>query len=448
MAEPPPRTPPDPPEDETVVVPAAEPPLDETVVVPAAEPPLDETVVVDAWEPETAVFVEAEPEVVVEETEVPPRRPPLVWPWLLAFLVAVLAGLGAYYFLTQEDEKTVPAVIGLRQEPAEASVRDAGLDPQATRQDSSRPRGVVLEQDPEPGAKVDEGSDVRLVVSNGPARETVPEVVGETEAAATSALTDSGFKADVTKAFSDKKAGTVVSQEPKGGTNLKEGSTVALTISQGSKPVTVPDVVGTTSSEATATLRDAGLQVNVVAVPSDEPSGTVIAQSPAAGQEAKSGAAVRLNVAQAAAETTTAPAATTAAPEPATVPEAVGKELAVAAQEFAAQGLKVAVQYVPSNEAAGRVVAQAQPAGTKRKRGDTVQVNVSIGAEPAAATGVPDVVGRRQDQGRRTLEQAGFEVLALSVSGSEVRNESPVASQTPGGGASIPRGSLVILYVG
>jgi serine/threonine-protein kinase len=93
------------------------------------------------------------------------------------------------------------------------------------------------------------------------------------------------------------------------------------------------------------------------------------------------------------------------------------------------------------------VVAQAQPAGTERSRGDTVQLNVSIGPEPAAATEVPDVVGRRLDQGRRTLEQAGFEVLALALDG-EVRNESPIASQTPSAGASVPRGSLVLLYLG
>ena len=102
----------------------------------------------------------------------------------------------------------------------------------------------------------------------------------------------------------------------------------------------------------------------------------------------------------------------------------------------------MSVQYVPSAEEQGRVVAQAQPAGTERQRGDAIQLNVSIGAQPAAEAAVPDVVGRRQDEGRRTLEQAGFEVLALNLNG-QVRNESPVTSQTPAGGANIPGGSLV-----
>jgi serine/threonine-protein kinase len=310
------------------------------------DPADDETVIVDdAWGPEEQVFVEQ------TETVPPPRRPPTIWPWLLAFLVLVLAGLAAAYFLTRDDD---------------------GAPPPTT---------------------------------------------------ATTATTAS----------------------------TTTETTAAL--------VRVPDVVGTTSSEATRALRDVGFDVDVVAVPSDEPPGTVVAQNPAPGSEAAKGAKVRINVARAAAGTTTnattAPTATTspstttapAAPQPATVPDVVGQELADAARAFAEEGLKVSVQYVPSDDAAGRVIAQAQPAGTERKRGDTVQVNVSIGAQPAAETPVPDVVGQRQDRARASLAQTGFEVLALNLQSGEVRREDVVASQTPAGGASIPRGSLVILYV-
>jgi eukaryotic-like serine/threonine-protein kinase len=271
----------------------------------------------------------------------------------------------------------------------------------------------------------------------------------------------------VTKAFSDKEAGIVVAQEPKAGANLKEGETVALTVSKGGRPVAVPDVVGTTSSEATATLQATGLNVNVVGVPSSQPSGTVVAQSPAAGEEVPAGSSVRLNVAQApgqtttgqttTAQTTTQPAATTPPPAttteapatgPATVPDAVGDELADAAAAFGAEGLKVAVDYVPSSEPQGRVIAQARPAGTELERGDTVQVNVSIGSDPAAAASVPNVTGRRLDEARQALEQAGFEVLAVNrLGGNRARNSRTVASQTPAAGASIPGGALVLLYV-
>jgi serine/threonine-protein kinase len=291
------------------------------------EPSEDETVVANDWptRPESQ-------NVVVEHTEtVPPRRRlPEIWPWLLALLVLVLAGLAAAYFITRDDD-----------EPASTT--------------------------------------------------TAPT------ASTTTATTD---------------------------------TTAAL--------VSVPDVVGTTSSEATATLRDAGFEANVVAVPSDRPSGQVVAQNPAAGTESPEGSTVRLNVAQ-------APPATTAPPEPATVPEVVGDELADAAKAFGDEGLKVAVQYVPSSEPQGRVVAQAQPAGTERERGDTVQVNVSTGPEPAPAVEVPNVAGAEEKEARKSLERAGFEVLDVEFEGNR---PGVVISQSPKGGASIPRGSLVILYGG
>ena len=226
-------------------------------------------------------------------------------------------------------------------------------------------------------------------------------------------------------------------------------STAATTRPQ----VTVPDVVGTTSSEATATLRDAGLDVNLVSVPSDRSPGTVIAQNPPAGAEAADGSTVRLNVAEAAkpAPTTTAPgttAPTTTAPEPAAVPDVVGQELADAARSFSEEGLKVAVVYVPSNEPAGSVVAQARPPGAELQSGDTVQLNVSTGADPAPDVQVPDVTGEKRAGGQDQLKSAGFEVLTLQERATDRSRVGSVLSQTPSGGANIPRGSLVIVYVG
>ena len=198
--------------------------------------------------------------------------------------------------------------------------------------------------------------------------------------------------------------------------------------------VRVPDVVGTTSSEATATLRDAGFEANVVAVPSDRPSRQVVAQNPAAGKRRAGrldGAAERRAASLARRRRRRRrrplrprrpPPATTAPPEPATVPDVVGKELADAARAFADEGLKVAVQYVPSDEPQGRVVAQAQPAGTELERGDTVQVNVSNGPEPGGrhrrCRTWSAAAGPRR---ATTLERAGFEVLAIELDGNRHR---------------------------
>jgi eukaryotic-like serine/threonine-protein kinase len=216
-------------------------------------------------------------------------------------------------------------------------------------------------------------------------------------------------------------------------------------------------------------LREAGFEANLVSVPSDRPPGTVVAQDPAPGTTQPEGTGVRLNVAEEAQAATTGAttttgtttasttttgtttAATTTAPppqpRPAVVPDVVGQELAGGARAFADEGLKASVAYVPSQEPFGRVVAQAQPAGTELERGATVQLNVSTGPEPAEKVTVPRAVGETLGDGRDALEQAGFEVLALTVGEGEIRNESTIVSQSPAGGASIPRGALVLLYV-
>ncbi len=429
--------------------------LDETVVRDGS---LDETVVRDEWGNETVVgagatVVPDEPLLVEEQEEVAERRAPLIWPYLLAFLVLVLAGLGAYWYFSQEDTNTVPAVVGQLEPNAEASVREAGFEPRSEPEESERPVGVVLEQSPEGGTELEEGKTVVLSVSSGPAEGAVPDVVGEQTDDAVAAVEEAGFEAKVTEVFADEEEGIVVEQDPAAGGNLREGATVELSASKGREPVEVPDVVGTTSSEATAALRDAGLEANLVSVPSRRPAGTVIAQNPRAGSTVDSGSSVRLNVSQSPGTTTTTTTTTeqtTTAPEPTPapgiVPDAVGQELSEGARAFGDEGLKVAVSYVPSQEAQGTIVAQAQAAGTELQRGDTVQVNVSNGADPAAATAVPDVVGETTAAARSQLDDAGFEVLAIEVedSGSE---EGTVLSQTPAGGASVPGGSLVILYV-
>ena len=228
-------------------------------------------------------------------------------------------------------------------------------------------------------------------------------------------------------------------------------STVATTTAQ----VTVPDVVGTTSSEATATLRGAGLDANLVSVPSDRSPGTVIAQNPSAGEEVSDGSTVRLNVAEAAkpAATTTAPETTapttTAAPEPATVPDVVGQELADAARDFNEEGLKVAVVYVPSNEPAGQRRGTGATAGCRAPGGrhrSAERLDRRRARARRAGSGC-----HRRETGRRTGSAEVRRIRGAHARRAETDDRSRVGSvlsQTPSGGANIPRGSLVLLYVG
>jgi VWFA-related protein len=132
-----------------------------------------------------------------------------------------------------------------------------------------------------------------------PSSFAVPNVTGQTQAAATIAITDAGLvvrDGGVTEQSSSTVApGTVISQNPPAGTNVAHGSPVDLVVSSG---VAVPDVAGQTQAAATSAITAASLMVGTVTQQSSSTvaSGSVISQSPAAGKNVAGGSAVNLVV--------------------------------------------------------------------------------------------------------------------------------------------------------
>jgi beta-lactam-binding protein with PASTA domain len=103
------------------------------------------------------------------------------------------------------------------------------------------------------------------------------------------------------------------------------------------------------------------------------------------------------------------PGAPTTGPGSATTaPDAIGTDIADAAEDFADAGLRVSIDYIPSNEPAGTVATQANPAGTELQRGDTVGLGVSTGTSTAGNLRVPDVTGQPEPDATDALENVGF----------------------------------------
>lgn len=114
----------------------------------------------------------------------------------------------------------------------------------------------------------------------------VPNVIGLSQAAASSSLAGSGFATGAVSQVSSATIaiGSVISQSPSGGSTVPSGEQVALTVSSGPGPVAVPFVGGQALTLANTTLTAARFTVNVTRVFSNTvPANTVISQSPAAG---------------------------------------------------------------------------------------------------------------------------------------------------------------------
>jgi serine/threonine-protein kinase len=205
---------------------------------------------------------------------------------------------------------TVPDVVGQTESDAIASIEAAGFVARSYYEYSDAvAQGVVAEQLPAAGSAAEPGSTVGIMVSQGqqpapppepeqpdqPAQETVavPDVTGQTSDAAVSTLNGAGLLAQPFEAYSDTVAeGTVITQYPEAGTEVLQGSSVAVVVSLGEEPsngpdaVEVPDVVGMSAAEAEQTLTDAGLGVVDIEYPSsDAPQGEVFAQIPEAGAQ-------------------------------------------------------------------------------------------------------------------------------------------------------------------
>lgn len=139
------------------------------------------------------------------------------------------------YVSSGKPKVTVPNVVNLTLNDALVQLQGAGLTPQTTRQSSATvPIDSVISSDPPGGATVPKGSVVKLVISSGPAPTAIPNVVGQTPAAATAALEAAGFAVLVQNTASvDAQAGKVVSQSPGAGTAAAAGTTVTIQVGTG-----------------------------------------------------------------------------------------------------------------------------------------------------------------------------------------------------------------------
>lgn len=188
---------------------------------------------------------------------------------------------------------------------------------------------------------------------------TIPEVVGLSQPEAVDALAAKGFAPQAVEVKSDEPQGTVLSSDPEQGHRAEEGSTVTLSVAV---PRIVPAIVGATSEEAAQALEAEGFTaVTYTEEKSNEAAGTVLAVSPEAGTEAKSGDAITVTVAV-----------------PYTVPDVEGMSEADAKAALQAEGYEVTSEwYTTEDIEEGTAVSTDPAAGSELNSGSEVTLYVA-----------------------------------------------------------------------
>ncbi len=251
------------------------------------------------------------------------RRRKIGFVILTVALLALIGAAGALFlvFNDSNNEEPVPEVItvevpaldGLTEQAARATIEEAGLTVgEVTRAASdAADLDLVIDQTPEPLDSVEEETVVDFVLGSGPDVVAIPPVIGLTEAQATQTLESAGFQ--VLTSVQDASlapAGVVIAVTPNQGVEVAPGTAVTLTISTG--VLAIPDVRGQPVEDAEAVLREAGF-TNIARnnLESEEAPGTVLEVSPAVGTEIAAGDLITLGVAVPVPPDETTPSSTT-----------------------------------------------------------------------------------------------------------------------------------------
>ena len=145
--------------------------------------------------------------------------------------------------LSKGTEKTkVPKVVGMSQEDAVTAIENAKLKAEIVEETSKKVQeGYVISQETDANTEVDAGETVKIHVSTGVEKSTVPGVVGKSQDEAKKTLQDLGFVVTVTTAEdSSKDNGVVLKQSLDEGKSVEKGSAITITVNKLAEIKTVP----------------------------------------------------------------------------------------------------------------------------------------------------------------------------------------------------------------
>ncbi len=202
-----------------------------------------------------------------------------------------------------EEEIAVPDVFGMDENKAQRELERAGFRNVVSEAVYSEyEQGTVLGTSPTARTKVSKDTQIKMRVSKGEQKISVPNVKGRTENDAKSVIKNAGLvMGSVTTDYSDSVAeGLVISQTPDSGQKVSPDTSVSIVVSLGKKVeqnIPVPNVIGASESSARKMLTDAGLAPDVTIDYSDSvPAGCVISCNPGVGSSVAPGSRVTLVV--------------------------------------------------------------------------------------------------------------------------------------------------------
>jgi eukaryotic-like serine/threonine-protein kinase len=267
----------------------------------------------------------------------------------LALVIAV--AIGAWWYSSGRYQK-IPALHGLTLKAARNVLGNEGLRVRlgAPAHNPLR-KGEVVRAIPGRGSQVASGTAVTLILSLGPHILEVPNVSGQSEAAARAYLTEHHLTVGKDKPATSSivPAGYVIGTMPRAYSRIPMSQPVRLIISQGPP---LPNFVGMQVSDAQAAAAAGGYTINPVAnAKGSQPANTITSQSPAPNTPITQGEVVTVRYSP--------------GPPVVPVPDVRGMSIAQASMTLHEAGFRVAVNHAgPGNTVGNYSPSGDQPKGT------------------------------------------------------------------------------------
>lgn len=170
---------------------------------------------------------------------------------VLALVTVVICALSGVFNFHKGNERILPNLVGQTEESAKTQLAELDAEPSITYENSDETKGIVIRQDVNEGTQLKHRQTVAFVVSLGPKEQpaapedtpvAIPSFVGLTleQAQATAKSLGVTVEAGGTVYDDNVRKGSVARQNPVGGTMVKPGTTIQVSISAGRRRRSIP----------------------------------------------------------------------------------------------------------------------------------------------------------------------------------------------------------------
>jgi serine/threonine-protein kinase len=276
-----------------------------------------------------------------------------------ALAVILVVALVTWWFSSGRYQK-VPSLAGLTFVQARNVLQNQGLHAKPGHaKHNPMQKGHIFKASPGKGQKVPSGSTVTLSVSLGPVYLVVPNVSGQTEAAARAYLRQHGLRIgqDKPEVSSSVPAGSVIGTIPRAYAKIPQTTPVRVIVSEGPG---LPTFVGMQVTDAEAAASAGGYTINAVAnAKGSEPANTIVSQNPRPNSPITPGEVVTVRY----------------SPGPPTipVPDVTGMPVSQAIDTMHAAGFRITVDHAGP----GGTVGSYSPSGDQ-PRGTVITLTIGV----------------------------------------------------------------------